>query len=77
MVYVMTSLQKIFAKEVLIRLTDDGFTSTVSYCGVYRRSTAWNTRGSDASDEIEHARRARQGHVQSHEIGIDKLEGGD
>ena len=35
---------KIFApREILIRLTDDGFVSTVRYAGLYARSTAWPT----------------------------------
>jgi len=47
------SLQKLLAKEVLIRLTDSGFVSTVRYAGLCAKSSSWITRCSSALDEVK------------------------
>ena len=39
----MINLQKLIPKEILIRLTEDGFVSTVTYCGLFANSAAWRT----------------------------------
>ena len=39
----MINLQKFIAKEILIRLSADGFVSTVRYGGLYAKSSTWQT----------------------------------
>lgn len=41
-------IQKLFAKEVLIRLTDEGFVSTIRYGGMFAKSASWITPCSGA-----------------------------
>ena len=43
----MAKLKKFFGKEIFIRLTGDGFVSTVRYARLYSRSTTWQTRVSE------------------------------
>jgi hypothetical protein len=40
----MANLEKIIGKQILIRLTGDGFISTVRYAGLYSKSATWQTR---------------------------------
>ena len=43
----VANLKKFIGKEILIRLTNDGFVSTVRYARLYSRSAAWQTRISE------------------------------
>jgi hypothetical protein len=43
----MANLKKFIGKEILIRLTNDGFVSTVWYACLYSKSTTWQTRVSE------------------------------
>ncbi len=43
----MANLKKFIGKEILIRLTSDGFVSTVRYARLYSKSAAWQTRVSE------------------------------